>query len=148
MWALWFLVPIGLLSLVAIYDRRQRSNTIIANFPIIGRFRYWFEALGGPLRQYIVTNNDEERPFTRDQRRWVYASAQNENNYFGFGTDNELEQTTGYLIIRQSTFPISSPVKGMPGYTLSTVSRAPRSWAPTAAASTRSGRSPSSTPRP
>ncbi|MBK6580659.1 MAG: FMN-binding glutamate synthase family protein [Sandaracinaceae bacterium] len=116
MWALWFLVPIGLLSLVAIYDRRQRSNTIIANFPIVGRFRYWFEALGGPLRQYIVTGNDEERPFTRDQRRWVYASAKVENNYFGFGTDNELEQTSGYLIIRQSTFPITSPVKGQPGY--------------------------------
>ena len=116
MWAFWFLVPIVLLACVAVHDRRQRSNTIMANFPIIGRFRYWFEALGGPLRQYIVTNNDEERPFTRDQRRWVYASAQNENNYFGFGTDNELEQTTGYLIIRQSTFPISSPVKGMPGY--------------------------------
>jgi hypothetical protein len=116
MWAFWFLVPIVLLALVAINDRRQRSNTIIANFPIVGRFRYWFEALGGPLRQYIVTSNDEERPFTRDQRRWVYASAAVENNYFGFGTDNELEQTTGYLIIRQSTFPITSPVKGQPGY--------------------------------
>ena len=35
---------------------------------------------------------------------------------FTFGTDNELENTQGYLIIRQSTFPITSPVKGMPGY--------------------------------
>ena len=44
------------------------------------------------LRQYIVTDNDEERPFSRDQRRWVYASSKKENNYFGSGTDNDLEQ--------------------------------------------------------
>jgi hypothetical protein len=86
------------------------------NFPIVGRFRYWFERFGPPLRQYIVTGNDEERPFSRDQRRWVYASSKKENNYFGFGTDNDLEQTPNYLVIRQSTFPISSPHAGDAGY--------------------------------
>jgi hypothetical protein len=93
------------LALVAAFDRSQRSHTIKRNFPLVGRFRYWFEALGGPLRQYIVTANDEERPFTRDERRWVYASAKKENNYFGFGSDNDFEKTPGYLIIRQSMFP-------------------------------------------
>ena len=28
------------------------------------------------------------------------------NNYFGFGTDNDLENANGYLIIKQTTFPI------------------------------------------
>jgi hypothetical protein len=41
----------------------------------------------------VVAGNDEERPFSRDQRRWVYASAKLENNYFGFGTDNDVEHT-------------------------------------------------------
>ena len=102
-------VVIAFLLLVAVLDRLQAKHTIKRNFPIIGRFRYWFEALGGPLRQYIVTGNDEERPFSRDQRRWVYASAKRENNYFGFGTDNDLEQTPGYLIVRHAAFPVSSP---------------------------------------
>jgi hypothetical protein len=26
--------------------------------------------VGPELRQYIVTGNDEERPFSRNQRRW------------------------------------------------------------------------------
>jgi len=95
-----------LLVIVAIRDRYQKTHTIVANFPIVGRFRFWFEKLGDPMRQYIVSGNDEERPFSRDQRRWVYASAKKENNYFGFGTDNDLEQTPGYIIIRQSTFPV------------------------------------------
>lgn len=101
---------------VAVRDRIQKAHTIVSNFPLVGRFRYWFEELGGPLRQYIVTGNDEERPFSRDQRRWVYASAKKENSYFGFGTDNDLEQSTGYVVVRHSAFPLCSPAPGEPGY--------------------------------
>lgn len=101
---------------VAVHDRLQKTHTIVSNFPVLGRFRYWFEALGGPLRQYIVTGNDEERPFSRDQRRWIYASAKKENSYFGFGTDNDLEKETGYVVVRHSTFPLHSPVPGEEGY--------------------------------
>ncbi|MGZ3419916.1 MAG: FMN-binding glutamate synthase family protein [Polyangiales bacterium] len=107
---LWiFAGVLGFLLLVAIHDRFQKTHTIVANFPIVGRFRFWFEQLGAPLRQYIVTSNDEERPFSRDQRRWIYASSKKENNYFGFGTDNDLELTPGYIIIRQSAFPTDAP---------------------------------------
>jgi hypothetical protein len=45
-----------------------------------------------------VAGNDEERPFSRDQCRWVYASAKLGNNYFGFGTDNDIEHTPGYPV--------------------------------------------------
>jgi hypothetical protein len=68
------LAAFGGLAGVAVLDRVQKKHAIMSNFPIVGRFRYWFETLGPPLRQYIVTGNDEERPFSRDQRRWVYAS--------------------------------------------------------------------------
>ncbi|HSP79568.1 MAG TPA: glutamate synthase-related protein, partial [Myxococcaceae bacterium] len=105
-----------LLAGVAVHDVLQRRHAIIHNFPILGRFRYWLERLGGPLRQYIVTGNDAERPFSRDQRRWVYASAKKENNYFGFGTDNDLEQTPGYIIVRHAAFPLNAPHPGEPGY--------------------------------
>ncbi|MEB2310357.1 MAG: FMN-binding glutamate synthase family protein [Sorangiineae bacterium] len=101
-------VILGLLALLAVRDRLQRKHSIVSNFPIIGHFRYLFEKFGPPLRQYIVTGNDEERPFSRDQRSWVYASSKRENNYFGFGTDNDLELTPGYLIIRHAAFPIAS----------------------------------------
>jgi glutamate synthase (ferredoxin) len=109
-------VVCGLLVVVAVFDRLQKRHTIISNFPIVGRFRFWFEALGGPLRQYIVTGNDEERPFSRDQRRWVYASSKKENNYFGFGTDNDLETTSGYIVLRHAAFPVTSPHEGEPGF--------------------------------
>jgi glutamate synthase (ferredoxin) len=114
----WAWIGIGfaaVLVILAIHDVLQKRHAIIRNFPIVGHFRYWLEAIGPELRQYIVTGNDEERPFSRDQRRWVYASSKQENNYFGFGTDNDIEKA-GYIIVRHSAFPHHAPHAGEPGY--------------------------------
>src|SRR4051812_30890867 len=114
-WAWGGLGFCALLIAVAIHDVTQKRHAIVRNFPIVGHLRYLLEALGPELRQYIVTSNDEERPFSRDQRRWVYASSKNENNYFGFGTDNDLERS-GYILVRHSAFPIHTPHPGEPGH--------------------------------
>src|SRR3954449_5956241 len=96
--------PVAALAGLAARDLTQKQHAILRNFPIAGHFRYWLETIGPELRQYIVASNDEERPFSRDQRRWVYASAKLENNYFGFGTDNDVENTEGYPVIKHRTF--------------------------------------------
>jgi glutamate synthase (ferredoxin) len=111
-----FLTISVLLALLIAYDLIQRQHAILRNFPIVGHFRYLFEMVGPELRQYIVTNNNEEKPFSRDERTWVYASAKKQNNYFGFGTDNDLETTPNYLIIRHATFPHPSPLPGDKAY--------------------------------
>src|SRR3954468_24825538 len=95
------------LGAVIACDLFQRKHALLRNFPLVGHARYLIEAIGPELRQYIVAANDEERPFTRDQRRWVYASAKKENNYFGFGTDNDLEYTAGYPVINHRTFGLA-----------------------------------------
>jgi glutamate synthase domain-containing protein 2 len=105
-----------LLLLVVAHDLIQRRHAILRNFPIIGHFRYLLEAIGPELRQYIVTSNDEELPFNRDQRRWVYASSKKQDNYFGFGTDSDLEHSSNYLIIKHTAFPIRSPSQNDPDY--------------------------------
>ncbi len=94
---------------VAARDLLQREHTLLRNFPVIGHARYLLEALGPELRQYLVAGNNEERPFTRDQRRWVYSSAKRENNYFSFGTDNDMEYTAGYPVINHRTFGRAAP---------------------------------------
>jgi glutamate synthase domain-containing protein 2 len=113
------LAPLGAvagLAAVAVRDLLQREHTLLRNFPVIGHARYLIEAVGPELRQYLVAGNNEERPFTRDQRRWVYASAKKENNYFGFGTDNDIEYTAGYPVINHRNFgaavPPSTPEAG------------------------------------
>jgi glutamate synthase domain-containing protein 2 len=99
------LLLLGLIALT-IWDLTQTRHAILRNFPVVGHLRYLLERVGPELRQYIVTDNDEERPFSRDQRRWVYASAKGENAYFGFGTDNHLD-TPNYTFIRHAAFPYS-----------------------------------------
>ncbi|MFD1247708.1 glutamate synthase-related protein [Nocardioides ginsengisoli] len=107
-WAIPAAVLAGVAG-VAARDLRQRRHALLRNFPVLGHARYLLEAVGPELRQYVVAGNDEERPFSRDQRRWIYASAKRENNYFGFGTDNDVEHTAGYTIIKHRTFGDTAP---------------------------------------
>ena len=94
---------VGVAALAA-YDLTQKPHALLRNFPVVGHLRYLLEEMGPELRQYIVTSNDEERPFSRNQRRWIYASSKLQNNYYGFGTDNNVEYTPGYPIIKHKTF--------------------------------------------
>ena len=94
---------------VVAYDVTQRHHAILRNFPIVGHFRYILETFGPELRQYIVTSNNEERPFSRDQRSWVYPSSKLKPNTVGFGTDNEMENGLGYLIIKHDARPFPAP---------------------------------------
>jgi glutamate synthase domain-containing protein 2 len=98
------LLPAAAVAGVAARDLTQRQHALLRNFPVLGHARYWLETIGPELRQYIVAANDDERPFSRDQRRWIYASSKLENNYFGFGSDNDVEHTEGYTIIKHRTF--------------------------------------------
>ena len=106
-------IPAAAAAAIASYDLVQRRHALLRNFPVVGHGRYLLESLGPELRQYITTGNDEERPFTRDQRRWVYASSKRVTDTFGFGTDNDIEFTDGYTIIKHRTFS-EIPPSAMP----------------------------------
>ena len=102
----WILLGVVVLVLfvLGIIDVVQTKHAVRRNYPVVGRLRYVLERIGPELRQYIVTDNDEERPFSRDQRRWVYATAKRENPYFGFGTDSRFDDGQ-YPLIRHAAFP-------------------------------------------
>lgn len=102
------LLLILLVLVVAVHDLTQRRHAILRNFPVVGHLRYLIERIGPELRQYVVASNDEELPFSRDDRRWVYTTAKSENNYFGFGTDTRFDRP-GHLIFRHSAFPLEAP---------------------------------------
>jgi glutamate synthase domain-containing protein 2 len=101
--------PVAALAGLVAYDVSQKHHALLRNYPVVGHARYLLESIGPELRQYIINDNDSGRPFNRDQRRWVYASSKLQNNYFGFGTDNDIEHTEGYPIIKHRTFSELSP---------------------------------------
>jgi len=65
-----------------VYDRFiQREHQLLINYPVIGRFRYLFELLREPLRQYFA---DEKFFESRDKINWVYTAAKNKPNFISF----------------------------------------------------------------
>ena len=102
------LIAIGMvaagLAVLFVHDRWFSHDNILRNFPVLGHVRHLLIEQGPKLRQYIVADNREELPFNRDERDWIYRSADGGNNYFGFGTDDQL-LTVGYPIIKHAVFP-------------------------------------------
>jgi glutamate synthase domain-containing protein 2 len=102
------LMVLGLLALVvvvvAVRDLTQRRHAVTRNFPVIGHFRYLFEEMGQPLRQYFFASDLEERPYNRVTRSWIYASAKGQNNMVGFGSQVDHNEP-GRMHIVPSMYP-------------------------------------------
>lgn len=86
-------------------DITQKKHTVLRNFPIIGRLRYFFEQLGEYFRQYFFTGDRDEMPFNRATRAWVYRLAKNEGGVIGFGSTYNLREP-GALIFVNAPFPV------------------------------------------
>lgn len=102
-WEIGALVVLVAIVSVALYDVFQRKYPVLRIFPVLGHLRYVLTEIGPELRQYIVAQNREELPFNRAEREWIYRSAHGENNYFGFGTDDQV-YGIGYPIIKHAVF--------------------------------------------
>lgn len=97
-------VVLLLVAILAVRDLTQRNHAVTRNFPVIGHFRYFFEEIGQPLRQYLFAGDLEERPYNRVTRSWVYASAKGQNSYVGFGS-----QVDHHEIARMHILPSMYP---------------------------------------
>ncbi|NND65354.1 MAG: FMN-binding glutamate synthase family protein, partial [Gammaproteobacteria bacterium] len=87
-----FILGVALLAVAIIFviDVTQTKHAVRRNFPVIGRFRYWFEHLGEFFRQYFFASDREELPFNRAERSWAYRAAKNISNMVAFGSTRDL----------------------------------------------------------
>lgn len=104
-----FALALGTLLLVTlvfyVIDVSQNKQAIRKNYPVIGRFRYLFEHLGGFFRQYFFAMDREELPFNRAERSWVYRAAKDVDRTIAFGSTRDLNPT-GTILFLNSAFPI------------------------------------------
>ena len=87
-----------------IIDITQTQQTIRRNYPVIGRFRYFFEHLGEFFRQYFFAMDREELPFNRAQRAWAYRASKNVDSTVAFGSTDNISGT-GRVLFANCTFP-------------------------------------------
>ncbi|MEW5864300.1 MAG: FMN-binding glutamate synthase family protein [Pseudomonadota bacterium] len=96
---------IGALVFVFIRDITQKKHSVLRNYPVIGRLRFFFEQLGEYFRQYFFMGDREEMPFNRATRAWVYRLAKNEGGTIGFGSTYDINEP-GALIFVNHPFPV------------------------------------------
>lgn len=85
------------------FDRRQRKHSILRNYPLLGRMRYFFEKIGPELRQYWFHGDNEGRPFSRDEYETIVRSAKYKEDEIGFGSKRNFD-AAGHFI-RNDMFP-------------------------------------------
>jgi len=126
-----FFILIGFVALVLlfVYNKYiQRSHSLLINYPVIGRFRYLFEALREPLRQYFAEEKFYE---SKDKVDWVYKAAKDKPNYKSFSVsqpfsgsrfiikhamnvlnENEMDEDTSVVFgqARENPFTSSTPI--------------------------------------
>lgn len=100
------LLGAGVLAIIYMYivDKSQSKQAIRRNYPVIGRFRYFFEKQGEFFRQYFFAMDREELPFNRAERSWVYRAAKNVDRTVAFGSTRNLEPT-GTIMFMNCAFP-------------------------------------------
>ncbi|HAR61785.1 MAG TPA: FMN-binding glutamate synthase family protein, partial [Alcanivorax sp.] len=98
-----FLVTVAAMVLW-VQDRYfQKAHAIRRNYPLIGRFRYFFEHIGEFFRQYFFAMDREELPFNRAQRSWVYRAAKDLSNTVAFGTTKQ--NAAGRIVFLNTPYP-------------------------------------------
>ena len=99
-----FLIIVFLLILfVIIYDKYiQRQHQLLINYPLIGRLRYFFEALREPFRQYF---GDEDFYESKDKVDWVYDSSNGKTAYASFSPTQP--QPNPKFLIKHSNRPLN-----------------------------------------
>ena len=99
-------LPVFLMWLGYMYvqDRNQTKSTLRRNYPVLARFRYFFEHLGEFFRQYFFALDREELPFNRAERSWVYRAAKNVDSTVAFGSTRDL-RSPGTVYFVNCPFP-------------------------------------------
>jgi len=101
--ALIILVPVLLFIYLYIKDDNQQQHSILRNFPVLGKVRYFTEHIGPELRQYLFNADNEGKPFSRKEYQDVVKAGKYKERLIGFGSLKDFEAEGFY--IRNTLFP-------------------------------------------
>jgi len=92
------------ITVLYFYDKYQTANSVRRNYPVVGRFRSFFESLGEFFRQYFFAMDREELPFNRAQRNWANHASEDHDNTGAFGSTKNLTHE-GTVMFANCMFP-------------------------------------------
>lgn len=93
-----------IILMIVINDITQKKHSLLRNFPLIGRLRWFFESERTKIQQYFIENDINGTPYNREKRSDIYQKSKGEINTTPFGTQlNLYEKESEFL--QHSMFP-------------------------------------------
>jgi glutamate synthase domain-containing protein 2 len=108
LWSWWMVLPsviFGILAMMGVYDLIQTRHSILRNYPVLGHMRFFFEGIRPEIRQYLIESDQDEEPFSRDDRSLVYQRAKGVEDARPFGTRMRVYDA-GYSWVTHSVQPV------------------------------------------
>ncbi|WP_286758676.1 MULTISPECIES: FMN-binding glutamate synthase family protein [Sulfitobacter] len=108
LWSWWMALPsviFGILAVMGVYDLIQPKHSILRNYPVLGHMRFFFEGIRPEIRQYLIESDQDEEPFSRDDRSLVYQRAKGVEDARPFGTRMRVYDA-GYSWVTHSVQPV------------------------------------------
>jgi glutamate synthase domain-containing protein 2 len=102
----WISIFTGPIVILGIYDLIQPKHSIVRNYPVVGRLRYFMEDLRPKVYQYFVESDTNGTPYNRLNRSLIYQRAKKDNDTIPFGTQLDVYQN-GYEWLSHSISAIS-----------------------------------------
>nr|WP_315424889.1 FMN-binding glutamate synthase family protein [uncultured Pedobacter sp.] len=102
----WTFIFTGPFVLLGVYDLYQPKHSIVRNYPVFGRLRYFMEELRPKVYQYFVESDTNGTPYNRLNRSLIYQRAKKDNDTIPFGTQLNVYDN-GYEWLSHSIAAIS-----------------------------------------
>lgn len=83
------------------YDIFISISNLRRNYPVLANIRYFLEHFRPEIQQYFISNNLEEKPFSRERRNLIYRRSKGLNDTLPFGTEQDI-MADGYRSLLHS----------------------------------------------
>ncbi|MGM8214924.1 FMN-binding glutamate synthase family protein [Bacillaceae bacterium W0354] len=97
------IIPGLFMIYVFFVDRNQKKHSVLRNYPLIGRVRYFLENIGPELRQYLFNPDQNGQPFSRKNYQDIVIPAKYKKRLVSFGSKRDFDEP-GYYI-KNAMFP-------------------------------------------
>src|SRR5699024_9024118 len=83
---------IGFALLFIRFDQKQKGHSILRNYPLLGRVRYFLENIGPEFRQYWFESDTDGRPFSREDYQQIVRNAKYKRGAVSFGSKRDFKE--------------------------------------------------------
>ncbi len=77
-------------AVVGGYELLLSPSNLRRNYPVLANIRYLLEFFRPEIQQYFISNNQEEKPFSRERRNLIYRRAKGLDDTIPFGTEQDV----------------------------------------------------------